>query len=1635
MTVSTAEFESSYVADGLLTPRQIGFPIASPDHLVIEVDDAPQQLGQDYQVTGEYAAGGGTIVPLVAWASGAIVRYHRDTGLLQQVQLPEGQPLPSRRLERQMDHQAMRVQEVAGSLGRAVMLPRGETGVVLPRAADRAGGNKILAPHPVTGAIGVFGGSAFRGDKGDKGDPGDQDGGSLVWLDDFVEEGDLSDSEAFQRCHDYLAERIDFGETSVITVMLGSRTYHLGSAVLFDKVPMRIIGRGCSIGVEPGMGTWFTISDDSFTPFTITLGTQETRGCGFWNIGLYQIGHPPVAPGWAPKNFPHIFDVQSLLGEFTLDYIYAPNINKLVNCDLSGRLHIDNLRGMIFTNVATVDRCYDIPRIGKVHLWTYWTSLAPVLQYQQTYGDMFVFKRCDSPLVGEVFVFAANSAFKMLQSGYGITTKFIADRIICDFVRYGLYVDSPEFTCQIGALNTQHEAWPSTGAPLDDALSIYVTRANCTLQIGSLEVQRTPGPAIRVTNVGCRVDIGSALFNLINMEDEASGVVSCVDGSSVHFASPPKIIGSGDIGVTDTGGALVSTGLVQNHPVGGVNSVFAAGGAAGIGPKLYADGPATNVPLQLTAKGNEAVQFQSPIKPKLMSAAALPLVGRLGEIFAVDDAISVENGAIVQPGGTGQALVCWVRDGWRVVVGGTAFTGGELPERPVVRIFGEDDDGPVQQTADEMVLAASPVVDLRERDSVVQLREAGAPLDGTSDDRAGIAAAYAAASRGLSLDLAAPLRMKLATPLTIEGKPFVLNGGGASYSLDEATAIEIACADAFDIRNSDGFSVRNAHIRATGAALTSGSVFDFKASEVSSSNSGMLLFDNLRIESPWQAFTFRKTFQAQLRGVRIANARGAYAIGVNGLNDDAQGNIFEFLGGGTGALKGSQTDHVVFDGGSGSAKFAGWAMNFGRHAIVSKSDTVGSPIAILSVTQAPDGSFRITTDGNHGLPNGSVVEIAAVSPAGIIDGQQTINYISPTVFDLDGTEWIADTYTGGTVQNVQGRDPGFIFSVASGVENITGDAFHLERGGLVVVGDGYYSTDRGGSIVKQFSTYKGRLKFSNCMMRAAGRHGVALLAGNTTLADCDIVNAGGSYVDTTILTIASIADNGDNLIRVTTAAAHGLTTGDQIRQTRCGSANGTFIVTVISSTVYDCQGSSFASGAVAGAALRLQQVVTAIADNGTGGIRITVPNGAFDDGEWVRLSGFGSNANSDFRVAKEDATHYLLVMGTGGVAPAYVGGYAATGLIQRCSAQLYIGPNAKNISVNGGLIGTDAQGLNRARYAIIIEPGCKNVTIDCDISIDARSGILNLSASEPTVQIRNRRLSEANLRAIRALVTAADKMSYWTGGGTAALTDLTAQGRTLLAGVDAAAQRTALALGTAATVNTGTSGSVLGLLNANLTFSGSNTFNGGSAFTSATFASTIVRGGTSAITFNLPDGNSISSPAIQTQSTTQTGALMSSVLTTTSGTSSPAFSLAKRRDTANAALTSGSRLGDFGWSGSDGTNIIGAAAIRCEATADFTANAANTRIMMLAATAGAPTEVARFDPTNGLSMFGANPAIDANRLFRTRPYTVGTLPTVGTADRLCSVTDANAPTWNATLAGGGAVRCLAYDNGTNWTAH
>lgn len=83
---------------------------------------------------------------------------------------------------------------------------------------------------------------------------------------------------------------------------------------------------------------------------------------------------------------------------------------------------------------------------------------------------------------------------------------------------------------------------------------------------------------------------------------------------------------------------------------------------------------------------------------------------------------------------------------------------------------------------------------------------------------------------------------------------------------------------------------------------------------------------------------------------------------------------------------------------------------------------------------------------------------------------------------------------------------------------------------------------------------------------------------------------------------------------------------------------------------------------------------------------------------------------------------------------------------------------------------------------------------------------------------------DAALTSISALTTVADRMIYTTGSDVYATTALTAFARTILDDTTAAAMRTTLGLGTSSTVNTGTSGATVPLLNGANTWAAAQTF-------------------------------------------------------------------------------------------------------------------------------------------------------------------------------------------------------------------
>lgn len=228
--------------------------------------------------------------------------------------------------------------------------------------------------------------------------------------------------------------------------------------------------------------------------------------------------------------------------------------------------------------------------------------------------------------------------------------------------------------------------------------------------------------------------------------------------------------------------------------------------------------------------------------------------------------------------------------------------------------------------------------------------------------------------------------------------------------------------------------------------------------------------------------------------------------------------------------------------------------------------------------------------------------------------------------------------------------------------------------------------------------------------------------------------------------------------------------------------------------------------------------------------------------------------------------------------------------------------------------------------------------------------------------------------------------------------------------IDQSGSRTALGLGTAATQNTGTSGATIPLLN------GTNTWSATQAFTNTTNSGTLAITGTSQFTGNI------------------------TLLNATSGNNqgSLAFSYNSVNDSnlrtyANSDI---SIVDSYVTTNYPSTNAFGRVFDIMAAGGNV---GAHLRLMTQNINSAA-VQAAHVWPTGGVYI-GTSNSVDpgAQNLatggyLQTAGYTVAGLPAASAANKgaIAYVTDALAPTFLATVVGGGAIITPVFSNGTNW---
>lgn len=152
-----------------------------------------------------------------------------------------------------------------------------------------------------------------------------------------------------------------------------------------------------------------------------------------------------------------------------------------------------------------------------------------------------------------------------------------------------------------------------------------------------------------------------------------------------------------------------------------------------------------------------------------------------------------------------------------------------------------------------------------------------------------------------------------------------------------------------------------------------------------------------------------------------------------------------------------------------------------------------------------------------------------------------------------------------------GTDPNFLYIIGGGFENASSDCIRLDAGKKVFLSGIYASSDGARArLIYESSTFVGDLVVTGCYLRSGGRGGIWLENGSAAITGNTIINNNESSATT--YTITNCANNGSGLIRVTTSTAHGYETNDMVTVSGVSGAtqaNGTWIITVISTTVFD----------------------------------------------------------------------------------------------------------------------------------------------------------------------------------------------------------------------------------------------------------------------------------------------------------------------------------------------------------------------------------------------------------------------------------------------------------------------------------
>lgn len=211
------------------------------------------------------------------------------------------------------------------------------------------------------------------------------------------------------------------------------------TATIQMATPVSFIGSGVEIFKfsqgSRGAGSWFHINHTGIGfNLSDTGGTAARTGGRIEKIGTWRTQPSPGA-GWAPTA--HDWDIVVSNYDVILCDVVLFNPTKGVfhNKGNAGRLTIDGLYGQPLTEGITVEETYDVCRLNNVHFWPYWSDQADVRAWTLKNRRDISLKRCDNPLLSNIFTIFGQFPLVLTPSAAGGPSKVHLSN--ADFDRFG----------------------------------------------------------------------------------------------------------------------------------------------------------------------------------------------------------------------------------------------------------------------------------------------------------------------------------------------------------------------------------------------------------------------------------------------------------------------------------------------------------------------------------------------------------------------------------------------------------------------------------------------------------------------------------------------------------------------------------------------------------------------------------------------------------------------------------------------------------------------------------------------------------------------------------------------------------------------------------------------------------------------------------------------------------------------------------------------------------------------------------------------------------------------------------------------------------------------------------------------